>query len=106
MACGSCWQPRTPRVVYGGKQPTFNMDGMVALAGYPGCTTPYSDPAHRSETLYIVGWSTDAERVFTAARSKRAYAYAASFQPRMRVDPVLATQLCDQAVLDAYAAAD
>ena len=79
---------------------------MVQLAAYPDCHEPYNDLEHRAETLYVVGWGSDNERVFTAMRAKRASAYAKTFAPQLRLDPVLAVQLCRQAVLDAYAEVD
>ena len=104
--CGSCWQPRGPRAVYGGSEPVVDRNGMMALRDYPDCTEPYNDLAHRSETVYVVAWGTEHERLFKAVNSHRAAAYASSFNPRYRIDPALTTQLCRQAVLDLYAAAD
>lgn len=87
--------------MYGGDQPALNMDGMLPLAEYPDCTEPYLGE-NRSETWYIVAWGeAGRERLFPSTKAHRALAYAQSFNPNYKVFPVLAHQLCRQAVEDA-----
>lgn len=104
--CSGCWQPRGPRMVYGGTHPVLDVDGMVQLAAYPDCHEPYNDLDHRAETLYVAGWGTENEKVFIASRARRGSGYSKSFNPELLMVPVLAVQLCRQAVLDAYAETD
>lgn len=100
--CSSCWQPRTPRLVYGGVEPTLNQLGMIELAAYPDCETPHTGE-RQNDTFYVVGVGTPHETVLPREKSKYAVAFARSFNPPLRVTKAQGNQLCDRAVLDAVA---
>lgn len=105
MPQSCCWTPNTqigPMSNPAPGDPTYGPTGVIALQAYPDCMEPYNYE-HRADMAYLVGWTTEHEKVFRSDQSGAAIGYATSFgEPPLRIDRVLLTSLCAQAVWDLY----
>lgn len=76
--------------------PSPGGDDLVVLQSAPECTTPYTG-IYRQATIIVVGYSTEAERLF--ARRERTAALTHAREQNLTFDLVPAGALCDEAVL-------
>lgn len=100
MACGKCWKPnRSNAVRYGSQALRYGSNGLVTLADFPDCTSPYTGPLDDTE-VYVVAYGTELERAFPSGQVGAAEAFAWSRQafPPFAIERVTAGQLCADAV--------
>jgi hypothetical protein len=69
--------------------------GTIMLQSSPECVEPYSGPFRKS-TIFVVGYGTEHEQLFT--RAQRTQAIAAARQSKLTFDQVVAGQLCSETV--------
>jgi hypothetical protein len=72
-------------------------DGIVVTRSDPGCTEAYSG-IFRQATVFIVGYDTDAERLFVRGDRTKALAYAKA--NRLTFDQVTARSLCHSVAME------
>lgn len=75
--------------------PSPDESGTIMLSSMPECTEPYTGP-FRKTTVFIVGYGTEHEQLFT--RANRGPAIAAARATRSTLDQVVASELCTDAV--------
>lgn len=84
--------------------PQPNAYGLYTLQGHEDCTTPYVGP-YKASTIYIVGYTTEHERLFRRSDRNRALQYQTEASPGTRLSILMApaTMLCSSAVEALYA---
>lgn len=99
MSC--CWRPISQQIASmrsdGNPVPYRDASGLVAIQGYEDCTQAYTG-SRKIETVYIVGWSTEHERLFPASRARDAVVYRNETDRKLSIDQVQAGNLCALAV--------
>lgn len=91
MSC--CWRPVAHQrpLSANGRAPAPNSLGAIPLVGREDAA-PYGGES-RGETIYLVGWRTEHERLFLGVHAKDAVVYRNKTDRNLRLDPVAAGQL-------------
>lgn len=101
---GCCWRPIAHQRPLSAdrRAPSTSATGAIPLNDQPDNALPYTGEG-RNETIYLVGWGTEHERLFPATDAKQAVAYRNDIDKKLRIDPVPASQLPTGAVVELLA---
>jgi hypothetical protein len=99
---GCCWRPISQQIgARGGSAPRVGGNGVIPLNGYDD-STGYTDTG-RNQTVYLVGWGTEHEKIFAGTDAKRAVAYRNKTNTDLVITPVQAQELPADAVAELLA---
>lgn len=74
-------------------------DGIYLLGTYPDCTDPYVGD-HIDQQVYVVGFRTEHERLYSRARKGEMVTYYNSFDPPIPLWHDYAARFCNAAMTD------
>lgn len=80
----------------GRANPIADSDGMYILASAPDCTTPYSG-AYINSTVFVVGFGTENETLYS--RADRSDAIAHARESNLTIDQLPARSLCHNSMV-------
>jgi hypothetical protein len=80
--------------------PSPDETGTIMLQSMPECVEPYSGP-YRKLTVYVAGFNSEHEKLFR--RNQRAEALQYARANKTSLDPIVAAELCSDAVETLFA---
>lgn len=98
MSC--CWRPVAhQQLVASGMRhaPAPEGNGIIPLATHPDAQDAHVGEL-RNQTLYLVGWKTEHERLFLASDAKKAIAYRNETDKTLALDTVSGGQITSAAI--------
>ncbi len=98
MSC--CWRPVAHQQLLASgmrRAPAPEGNGIVPLSSYPDARDAHTGEL-RYQTLYLVGWKTEHERLFLGTDAKRAIVYRNEIDKNLALDTVTGGQITSAAV--------